>query len=55
LIPWGICCCFAPNQTSTCSNCCCVKAGFGIGSASTCYLALGSTGGCGATLFRRIA
>ena len=54
LIPWGICCCFAPNQTSTCSNVCCVKTGFGIGSSSTCYLALGSTGGCGATLFRRI-
>jgi len=54
LIPWGICCCFAPQQTSTCSNVSCVKTGFGIGSSSTCYLALGSTGGCGATLFRRI-
>ena len=54
LIPWGVCCCFAPNQSSACTNATCVKSGFGIGSSSTCYLALGSTGGCGATLFRRI-
>jgi len=60
LIPWGICCFMCCVQggnygpVTACVNCSCVKSGFGIGSSSTCYLALGSVGGCGATLFRRI-
>ena len=60
LIPWGICCymcCFFQQNygpVTACVNATCVRAGFGVGSASTCYLALGSVTSCGATLFRRI-
>ena len=60
LIPWGICCymcCFTCQNygpVTACVNSTCVKPGFCIGSPSTCYLALGSMSGCGATLFRRI-
>ena len=54
LIPWGICCTFAPNQSSACTNQNCVKPGFSLGASSSTYLALGSVNGCGATVFRRI-
>ena len=54
LTPWGICCFFAPNVNSACSNDSCVVCGFSPGSAATLYVALGSVSTCGATLFRRI-
>jgi hypothetical protein len=54
LIPWGICCFFNPYVSSACSQQCCVACTFSLGDSSTTYVALGSIGGCGATLWRRI-
>ena len=53
LIPWGICCNFNCNVNSACTNSTCVTGGFSMGSGT--FVALGSMGGCGASLWRRIA
>ena len=54
LVPWGLCCNFNPYVSSACSCITCVCCCFCLGDATTIYLALGSVGGCGATLWRRI-
>jgi hypothetical protein len=56
LVPWGICCYFNPYVNSACigAGCCCCACSFCLGGSSTIYVALGSMGGCGATLWRRI-
>jgi hypothetical protein len=56
LIPWGICCnmqCYISSACISAGSGCCACS-FCLGGASALYVALGSIGGCGATLFRRI-
>jgi hypothetical protein len=51
LIPWGLCCVFQ-NSSSACSAASCTTCGFCLSTGT--FVALGSVGGCGATLWRRI-
>ena len=53
LVPWGVRCVFACNGSSACSSSLCVTNSFGFGQGT--YVALGSVGDCGATLWRRIS
>ena len=53
LIPWGIRCCFENGTSSGCSTSSSLTCGFNLGTRS--YLALGSVGLCGATLWRRVS
>jgi|APGre2960657373_1045057.scaffolds.fasta_scaffold09673_3 hypothetical protein len=52
LIPWGVRCVSAVGGSSACSASNCTTAGFTLGTET--YVALGSVGDCGATLWRRI-
>jgi hypothetical protein len=54
LIPWGLCCqmCCCGTRSSACSAASCTTCGFCLSTGT--FVALGSVGGCGATLFRRI-
>lgn len=54
LVPWGLCCNMQCYVNSACSCITCVACSFCLGDASSIYLALGSMGGCGATIWRRI-
>jgi len=53
LIPWGIRCSFVCGQQSACSTSACTTNSFSFGQGT--YVALGSVGDCGATLWRRIS
>jgi len=52
LIPAGVRCCMSPGNSSACTGSSCVACGFTMGTGT--YVALGSVGDCGATLWRRI-
>jgi hypothetical protein len=53
LVPWGVRGCMTPNQSSGCATSSCFVNGYSFGTGT--YVALGATGDCGATLWRRIA
>jgi hypothetical protein len=55
LIPWGVCCYMYCNVNSACSQQCCVACTFSLGGTDSIYVALGSIGGCGAVVWRRIS
>ena len=52
LVPWGVRCQTSVGNSSACSGSNCTVAGFTLGQGT--YVALGSVGDCGATLWRRI-